>query len=760
MRNRKRIILIVVLLILLIGGVALFIRWRAEQAQAAFEPPIVLINEPRPGTTIYARDGLAVSASAFGRVPVRRAELWVDGQLNQSRDSATSGGISPFYADFNFVPSEGPHSIMVRAANVAEVIGQSLPYQFSALANPKVAEGTTPPLTTTLPSTPPTPVSPSPSITGTLPPGFVPPSAPPQLGGGNQPGGGGVPGGGDQPGGGGVPSGGDNQAGGAPPPIPPLTPIDPNPLPVDDTFVAIPGLIAANFSPPAAPTNLTASVQNCKVRLVWKDNANNEKEYDVWMKGWGLPPRVIATLKPALGGTAWFEFPAPGPGYYTFWVEAVGLLGSKQPSNQFGPILIPQTCPATLATKFDVKLANLKISASADKAYCYVLFDDAPQYIKMPVGDNEFFRPIGGIWAWFPGPIPPPGTALAPGFEDIGSFSVPIPNGDTLLVKADCWGFSGSKKSPDPLGAFSVTIPQKDWDCQPHEIGGGILKVTITLCQGGGNLSVQNPGDSYGFDDPTIPAPYDVKQSGYKCMWPPCGNPLDVAIDWKWSGDETKITGFVVYYNGAPIKTLTDRTKRGTQWTLSALCGLTNKWTVAALTQTSQSPQSAPYVDKQDPCGGTAVARFETIDFQSTTIVGGAGSPKLPCENMYMAYRIGMNSVYRDMSNRQFVGCGSHLFINLAIFENVANPQSQSIWVKIDPKQKIGVQIFASFYDHSDLVADHYLPLEFASWSDAIAQTDQCGKTFTSSDQKGSIASKMTVGLSFYPNVCSATPHD
>jgi len=132
-----RFVLAVLALLLILGavaGLALFLRWRLEQAQTAFEPPIVLINEPRPGTTIYAKDALAVSASAFGRVPIRHAELWVDGQLNQSRDSAMPSGISPFYAAFTFVPSEGPHSIVVRAANTSEIIGQSSPYQFAAVA--------------------------------------------------------------------------------------------------------------------------------------------------------------------------------------------------------------------------------------------------------------------------------------------------------------------------------------------------------------------------------------------------------------------------------------------------------------------------------------------------------------------------------------------------------------------------------------------------------------------------------------------------
>src|SRR5574342_375894 len=212
MRHRKRIILIALLLILLIGGLALFLRWRAGQAQAAFEPPIVLINEPRPGTTIYAKDGLAVSASAFGRLPLRRAALWLDGQLNQSRDSATSGGISPFYANFSFVPSEGTHSISVRAVNVAEVIGQSSPYQFTAVAKAPQTVTPTPHVTSTAPVTVPTPVTPSSPVTATLPSGFLPPSTPPSVA---QPGGGGLPGGGDQPGGGGVPGGGDNQASGA-----------------------------------------------------------------------------------------------------------------------------------------------------------------------------------------------------------------------------------------------------------------------------------------------------------------------------------------------------------------------------------------------------------------------------------------------------------------------------------------------------------------------------------------------------------------
>jgi len=744
--GRWRLALALLLILGAVAGLALFLRWRLEQAQTESEPPIVLINDPRPGATIYAKDGLAVSASAFGRVPIRRAELWVDGVLDQSRDSATPGGISPFYANFTFVPNEGPHSIVVRAANTSEIIGQSSPYQFAAVAKLQPTVTPTPVVTSTPPITIPSPVNPTPTVTGTLPSGFLPPSAPPPVVGG-------VPPGGVQPGLPPPPGGGEPGGGGAPPPIPPLQPIDPNPLPVDVDLVAMTGLIATHFAPPAAPTNLTATVENCKVRLVWKDNANNEQKYDVWMSPWGDAWRVIASLKPALGGTAWFEFPAPGPGYYTFWVEAVNAVG-KQPSNQAGPVLIPQQCPATLATKLDVKLSDLNTSASADKAYCYVSFQNMPE-IKIPPGINDFFRPFGGIWALFPGPPPPPGAGCL-GCEVIGSFSVPVPNTNTLQVSGECWGFSGSGKVPNKVGTFKTEMPQKDWDGKPHVIDGGTIKVTIQIGVSG-NLQLSNPNDTYGFDDPSIPTPYEVKQGQYFCTGT-C-DPHKVPVSWKWSGDQNQIVGFIVYLNGAPYKTVYDRTLREIEAQLPALCGLTNKWTVAALTQTTQSPKSDPYEDKQDPCNGWAAVRFKTIDFESTTIVGGI-NPSLPCDNMYMAYRIGLNSTYRDMSNRQFVSCGSHLFVNLASFENPGNPQSQTIIVPIDPKGKIGIQIFASFYDHSELVADHYIPLEFASWSDAIAQTDQCGKTWTSDDQRNNIASKLSVALSFYPNVCSPTPHD
>lgn len=735
-------LLAILLLLALVGGLALFLRWRDEQAKLDFAPPVVLINEPSPGSTIVGKDPLAVAASAFGLVPIRRAELWVDGQLIDSRSSATPGGISPFYANFTFVPNDGPHSIVVRAVNAAEIIGQSLPYQFLAIGKTSVALAPTTPLTATVPITGPTSAPPTQPVTAPLPPGFLPPSLAPPLT-GTQPSGVGGPPGGD----GGNPPGG----GAGTPPGPPLPPADPNPSPLDQIVSLVPG-IAPFFAPPTAPTNLIATLQNCKIRLVWKDNSNNEKEFDVWMKGSNLPPRVIATLKPALGGTAWFEFDAPAPGYYTFWVEAVSA-GGKQPSNQFGPILIPQQCPSTLATNLDVQLSNLKIGANGDKAYCYASFQNLPE-IKMPVGINEFFRPFAGVWAWFPGPIPPPGTGLLPGFEVIGSFAVPVPGGGALMVSGECWMWSG--KDLKKVGTFGITIPQKDWDCKPHEIDGGVVKVTIKLCQGGA-LSVQNPGDSYGFDDPSIPSPYDVAQGKYYGIGPL--DPHKVPVRWKWSGDQNKIMGFIVYYNGTPYQTLYDRTLREIEGTLPALCGLTNKWEVAALTQTSQSPKSDPFVDKQDPCTGWAAVRFRTIDFKSTVIVGGI-NPSLPCDNMYMAYRIGLNSTYRDMSNRQFVSCGSHLFVNLASFENPGNPQSQTVIVPIDPKAKIGIQIYASFYEHSNLVANHYLPLEFASWTDAIAQTDQCGKIYSSDDQRNDIASTMSVGLSFYPNICSATPHD
>jgi len=55
------------------------------------------------------------------------------------------------------------------------------------------------------------------------------------------------------------------------------------------------------------------------------------------------------------------------------------------------------------------------------------------------------------------------------------------------------------------------------------------------------------------------------------------------------------------------------------------------------------------------------------------------------------------------------------------------------------------------------LIADHYIPVEFDSWSDAIAKT-HCGKSLSSDSVKNNIASKMNVTLTFYPNPCADQP--
>ncbi len=163
------------------------------------------------------------------------------------------------------------------------------------------------------------------------------------------------------------------------------------------------------------------------MKLVWEDNAVNESGYEVWMTAPGAPLIRLATIQPSSGGATWTEIKAPGPGYFLFWVEAVNPLG-EQGSNIIY-LNVDSACPSDAATQLQVEILDITVNGSAERVYCYVSLENAPE-VRLPTHDGNFIAIQGGqgnVTAW-------PHT-----------FSIPIPKNDKLKIKRRVLGMVGKK---------------------------------------------------------------------------------------------------------------------------------------------------------------------------------------------------------------------------------------------------------------------------------------------------------------------------
>jgi hypothetical protein len=597
-------ILLILGVIVILGVVAYFLYLRRQdQARAEFEPPQVLMTEPVSGTSAPFGTELAVSATAFSHRPIVRAELWVDGELKEAKNSQRLEGVSPFYAMFSLlIPSEGAHMLFVRAVDAAGIIGQSLPVgvigkprasAVPAFRNVHVRAGET--LadvaktygtdTTTLQDLNPHLSSQQPAANPAadmvlrvpIPPQPAAPAAP----------------------------------GSAPVPIPntpPLKVIEPPPLGGGLQL----GFLIVN--PPAAPSGLQAQVKDCKVRLLWNDNATNEDHYEVWMAGLNMPPRVIAKLAAAAGGPAWFEFPAPQPGSFSFWVEAVNFFG-RQPSN-IAWVLVDPKCPTTLATHLQVEALDMTVGGNYDRVYCYVSFEGTPE-VRIPGDDSAFIQVKGGqgdIAAWA---------------ADSHKFAIPIPADGALDLSGECWGWSG--KALDKLGSFSSKFATETWDGARRVLAGGSFQIGVAI-KPLGAMDTTGTMTTYSYNDPSLPVPYNLKMMGK--VSPGVPGSAKTFLAWDWDGDKKAITGFMVFLDSAGYKEIPNPDARSVQVNLGTSCGERLSWQVVAVAGLAQSNLSAPLEYDLPKCPLYAHVTFKTISLFDVRDSWGLDFRNKPCDTI------------------------------------------------------------------------------------------------------------------------------
>ncbi len=85
---------------------------------------IISIRSPHDGEQLVAGEPVQVRALARDDAKVTRIELWVDSVLVDVQESNTPGGINPFPLLTTWYPTEGVHTLIVRAFN-----GRNAPFQ-------------------------------------------------------------------------------------------------------------------------------------------------------------------------------------------------------------------------------------------------------------------------------------------------------------------------------------------------------------------------------------------------------------------------------------------------------------------------------------------------------------------------------------------------------------------------------------------------------------------------------------------------------
>jgi hypothetical protein len=736
-------------------GISGLFYYRLQQARAQNEPPSVTITDPVEGASTLAGSTMAVSAMAFGGIPITRAELWVDGELIDTEETRIVGGISPFYVSFEMAVSQGLHTVFVRAVNATGLIGDSWPVNVGGVERAAadeparvvtVAEGQTlEDIATTYDVSPDTVQQLNPDLGGQQPPaGSTVVLPPPQSK--------------TQPGPGG-PSVGPSIPPGGPtattPSGPPLGVLSPGSL--------LPGVVGILLGgkAPAAPTNLQAQVTDCTVRLQWQDNADNEERYEVWYL-WNIwqAPQLIAKLNPAKGGQVWYEFPAPSSGAFILWVEAVNSIG-RQPSNKVGA-MVGLGCAQTLAKDLQVEALDMTVPSGYSQVYCYVSFEGT-QHVRVPAGTNDFIQvtgKTGNIGAWASGN---------------NKLVVPIPWDDSLEVEGECWGWSGGKLSQ--FGTFGGKYPRATWDGARRPLPGTGFEIGVAIKPLGGALDNSGLLTTYSYEDPTLPVPYEVVEHQLFSPWPL--DPLLRSLTWKYDNPpNATITGFQILLNGVPYSpsggwSLVAPNARSADVYLPKNCGMHITWQVRAIAGEAQSKPSALKTPDNDhdlptcPMPMYAMVTFNNVTFMED------------CDDLDLYWYLRVNGVTKKFYSSCDPGlftpgclgtwphigddCGPHTFADLAALggENFAYPDT--VVAPLGPTYAggssgpISIEIYDDmwntlrFWGSDDNVSVHRVVYDFASLEEA-QQKLGCGREVCVGPRTGDPYASVNVG--YHAAVC------
>ncbi|MCJ7621882.1 MAG: LysM domain-containing protein, partial [Anaerolineaceae bacterium] len=490
-RVRKGILIAVGILILIAAMIIITLKIIdiiEENKRSKSSPPVIQIQSPQAGDAFATGEPLFVIASALGRNPMQYVELWFDGaSAGKVFNDQSSNGLFP--AQFSVEVPEGGHTLFLRAVDQEGLTSQSIPitvygsadmangavsvyqaqegetvegiaeeFEIDAASlkdlNPRLAVGKLPEGTqVTLPPAAdwaPEDQPPADDATQTQAPAATAPQ--PQPGGG-------------QPG----------------------TPLQPKMSAANPIMNAI--NILTRFKPPAAPTGLQVSMEDCSVTLSWMDNAEDEDQYSIWMSGLGVPARQIGSASSsAHTGRVWYKFNTPPAGIYTFWIEAENVIGS-QASDPIWTGIPATQCEDYTAAYLYVSVQKFKVAGNGERVYCYISVEGAPEQ-RFPADDSQFFQTDASAQE-------PIETVFWGGLR---SFVIPYPEDGAVDLQGECLVWAGGTLVS--LGKFGKSLTPNEEDFSDLET---IEEPNFTIWVTVQPYGWEDPVGAYTFFDPTIP---------------------------------------------------------------------------------------------------------------------------------------------------------------------------------------------------------------------------------------------------------------
>ena len=379
-----------VLAVILIGSAGAYQAARipsvAEQLPPNVAPLVVTLNRPLDGSAYPANAFILVAAEAVAARPLAALELWADGARVERREAEATSARRQLSGFWSWQPgTPGEHTLLVRAVDVAGVIGQSDPVRVRASAAVDARllitakEGDTlEGLAGLLGASAERLAALNPELDGAGPllPGQVV-FAPLPLG-----------------------TAGASQPAGAATPAPPAGPAQPAPdWAPSKVSLWLRKRVLAPAKPPPAPV-LTAATEGCIVRLFVADRSGDEQGFFVYrLAATADGFERIATL-PANDGTLPLEYHnQAGGGHVEYYVSSFNAAG-EVPSNVYAVEVAGPGCPppgwrALRPARGDLWLEDgkLVVIQPVDRVYYYLALDQGP-WTRVPADPEALIPPL------------------------------------------------------------------------------------------------------------------------------------------------------------------------------------------------------------------------------------------------------------------------------------------------------------------------------------------------------------------------------
>ena len=510
-------------------------------------------------------------------------------------------------------------------------------------------------------------------------------------------------------------------------PLPPQTPGSPGspPLPQAQIPADIPMLPVVQLEPvgnasslpwaillptslPDVPTNLTASVTNCSVQLTWNSNPQGLSGYQVWYSDQNGLLHLQAKLKPPQSSQTahWYTFTPATKGKISIWVDAVNAIGSQ--SSNPALITLPETCGGVGSENLEFRTLDVSAAPGYDRVYAYLSLEGIPER-RLPTDDSEFITTTAGRGDF---------SRYSSGQE---VYVLPLPKDNKLTVEGECWGWSGGDLSL--LSQFSGELPSSQWDGFQGSLGNELCQISYQIQA---NITSEGTLGTLGGNNLVIPAPFNV--SSARAKWASDeGNPTpyqqyswwwEREVKWQWKGDIKDISGFTIFLNGSPLKTV-PANLRSSYVILPFNCGPDNKWEVVANGKEGTSPKSQPFTETMNKCGQYAKIIFVWVAWDKTC-------DGWPCHWGHYEYQCDTHEVYFTLSVNNFTRSfwGGNIFKSMKCgqyqLKNDVYAPNDVVFV-IPYHNWMDFYIQAKFWDYDELSANDYLGVaaeHIGGWSD------------------------------------------